>query len=258
MKNPAKTVATILACLSLVPAYAQLGGRPGVGMGGPDFSGAMAKIFGDNSAFSATVEMQMQVNDQTMTMPGKLAFDQGKSRFDMDLSEMKGRQMPPEAAAQMKAMGMDKMAAISLPDKKTAYLLYPNMQAYVVMPPRNQDTAKSASDFKIESTELGKDTVDGHPCVKNKVVVTDDKGNPHNYTVWNATDLKKFPIKLETTDGGHQMTMSFKDIKLSKPDASQFDPPSSFKKYDNMGMMMQEMMKRMGGGMPGGMPPRGQ
>jgi hypothetical protein len=34
--------------------------------------------------------------------------------------------------------------------------------------------------------------------VKNKVVVT-DKGNRHDeYTVWNATDLKKFPVKVQS------------------------------------------------------------
>ena len=41
-----------------------------------------------------------------------------------------------------------------------------------------------ASDkFKLEATELGKETVAGHPCVKNKVIVTDDKGDKHESTV---------------------------------------------------------------------------
>ena len=43
--------------------------------------------------------------------------------------------------------------------------------------------------------------------------------------------------------------MLFKDVKLDRPDAAQFDPPAGFKKYDNtMALMQQEMMKRMGGG----------
>jgi len=41
----------------------------------------------------------------------------------------------------------------------------------------------------------------GRPsCVKNKVIVTDDKGDKHESTVWNATDLKNFPVKIETTN----------------------------------------------------------
>jgi hypothetical protein len=106
----------------------------------------------------------------------------------------------------------------------------------------------------METTELAKETVDGHACVKNKVVVTDEKGEKHESTTWNATDLKDFPIKIETTEQGTPMTMSFKNVKLAKPQASQFEPPAGFKKYDNfMTMMQEEMSKRMGGG--AGMPP---
>jgi hypothetical protein len=49
--------------------------------------------------------------------------------------------------------------------------------------------------------------------------------------------------------------MLFKNVSLTKPAASLFDPPAGFKKYDNIQQLMQqEMMKRMGGGM--GMPPK--
>jgi hypothetical protein len=43
--------------------------------------------------------------------------------------------------------------------------------------------------------------------------------------------------------------MLFKDVKLVKPEASQFEPPAGATKYDSMMNMMQnEMMKRRGGG----------
>jgi hypothetical protein len=146
---------------------------------------------------------------------------------------------------------MDKMVNIALPDKKVHYLVYPNMQSYAQMPIQNEEAAKPESDFKVEITELGKETVDGHPCVKNKAVVTDKEGNKLESTVWNATDLKDFPIKIETTERGHKVTMLYKDVKLSKPDASQFEPPSDYKKYDSpMALMMQQGMMR---GRPGGM-----
>lgn len=238
-----------LLCLNLT-AHAQMGPPHG-----PRFGGAMDKLFGHNQSFSATLDMQMKTSAEgnTMDMPGTIYFDSGQSRFEMNMSEMKGHQMPPETAAHMKAMGMDKMVTITLPQDKTAYLIYPDMQAYVEMPVAN--TEADTNDFKMETTELGKETVDGHPCVKNKVVMTDPEGNQHESTVWNATDLNNFPVKIEQNGEGHQVTMMFKDIKLSKPDASLFKPPTGFTKYDSMqAMMQQEMMKRMGGGMPGGMP----
>jgi hypothetical protein len=151
---------------------------------------------------------------------------------------------------------MDRMIAISRPDTKTAFVIYPGLEAYAAMP--MDDTSATAPDsaFKIKTTELGKETIDGHPCVKNKTIVTDEQGTNHESTVWNATDLKNFPVKIETSEQGNQVTMVFKDVKLAKPDAKQFEPPASFKKYDDMRAMMQaEMMKRMGGGAggPGGM-----
>jgi Domain of unknown function (DUF4412) len=258
MKNRSQALTIVVLCLNLIPAYAQMGGPGGgPGMQGPELGGGMAKLFGKNSAFSATLDMQIQdpANGRTMTMPGKMSADQGKSRFEMDMAQMKGVDMPADAMGQMKSMGMDKITMISRPDKKLTYMIYPGLQAYFETPIRNPEAAMPESDFKMETTELGKETVDGHPCVKNKAVVTDEKGNQHESTVWNATDLKDFPIKIETTENGRTMTMLFKDVKLAKPEAGQFEPPADFKHYDSMmALMQQEMMKRMGGGM--GMPPQ--
>jgi hypothetical protein len=151
-------------------------------------------------------------------------------------------------------MGMNSMVMISRPDKKISYMIYPGMQAYAENPLQDRETTASAADFKVETTELGKDTVDGHPCVKTKFIVTDDQGAKHESVVWNATDLKKFPVKIETVQQGQTMTILFKDVNLAKPDAGLFDPPSDYTKYDSMQAMMRaQMMKRMGGGV--GMPP---
>jgi uncharacterized protein DUF4412 len=244
--------------LSTLPALAQ----PGMmgGPRGPQFSGAMSKLFGDNTAFSASLENEINLSsqgeDMKMTLPGKLAFDSGKARFEMDLTQMKGGPMPPGAAEQIKAMGMDKMVVISRPEKKMSYMIYPNLQSYAEMAIEDPDAAKTAADFKIETTALGKETIDGHACVKNKAIVTDGKGEKHESTVWNATDLKNFPVKIETSEEGTKIVMVFKDVKLAKPAATSFEPPTDYKKYDNMMTMMQEqVMKRMGGprGAGGGM-----
>ena len=188
-----------------------------------------------------------------MSMPGKLAYLEGKARFEMDMTQMRSGRIPPEAAEQMKAMGMGNMIIISRPDKKLAYMIYPGMKAYTENETKDLEDAKAADKWKIESTELGKETVAGHPCVKNKVIVTDDKGDKHESTVWNATALKQFPVKIEINERNTPVTMTFKDIKLAKPDSAQFDPPKDFKRYDNMQALFQEeMMKRLGG--PGGLP----
>jgi hypothetical protein len=231
---------------------AQMGRMPS-----PGYDSAMAKLFGDNSSFSADVEIQTDASaHEAMTIPGKMTVDSGKSRFEMNLADAKGGQMSPATVDQMKAMGMEKTITISRPDTKLVYMIYPGLSGYVATPLQDSNASKPDSAFKVETTELGKETIDGHPCIKNKVVVTDDQGKSHESTVWNATDLKKFPVKIVTTERGNTATMLFKNVNTAKPDATLFDPPSDYKKYDSMQtMMMEQMKKRMGGmNMPPGHP----
>lgn len=253
MKKHLPIIVLITLGFGLLSAPAQFGPRSGA-PSGPNFGGATGKLFGDNQAFTARLELQSTTSSgDDITMPGKISFDSGKSRFEMSMAEMKGAKMKPGTAAQMKSMGLDQIITISRPDKKSACLIYPGLASYVDSPVTQTEAAPAPGDYKIETTELGKDTVDGHDCVKNKVIVTDKDGNKHESTVWNATDLKNFPVKIQSNEGGQSSTMLFKDVSLERPDASVFEVPSGYTKYDDMPTMMRtEMMKKMVGGM--GMP----
>jgi len=252
MKKLLLLTATII-CLGLAPAFAQFG--MGGGGQGPRFDGAMDKLFGDTRAFAAVLEVQTDAGKgDSVTMPGKFNFDAGKSRFEVNLSEVKGSAIPPDAAQQLKAMGMDMTIFISRPDLKLSYMVYPGLNSYAELVSQDTSASINPDDYKIETSELGKETVDGHECVKNKATVTDKDGNKHEFTIWNATDLKKFPVKIITDEQGRSSTMLFKNVSLIKPAASLFEAPSGLTKYDNVQTMMQtEMMKKMGGGM--GAPP---
>jgi hypothetical protein len=262
MKKNLCLIAGLVVSLNLISLHAQPGpaSRPGMGMSGgpgaPTISDAMARLFGKNSTFTANMETLMTSPSQKepVTMPGKIAYDSGKSRTEMNMSEWKGMSLRPEAIEHMKAMGMDSMVLISQIGSPVIYTVFPGLKAYTESPVRDPGTNES-SDFKVETTEMGKETVDGHPCVKKKMVVTDSKDKKHEFMVWSATDLKDFPVKIETLESDNKVTLSFRDVKFAKPDASLFEPPSDYTKYtDQMEMMRQEMMKRMPQGGMGGMP----
>lgn len=242
MKNHL-TIAALVFCAALTSTQAQprmMGASPH----GPDFSGATGKLFGDNASFSATLEMQTGQGTDKNSFGGSLAVSEGKSRFEMDMTKAAGSHMNAQQTAAMQSMGMGNLVMISRPDLKVSRMYYPGLNAYVEN--STSDTAATApASYKTEITKLGEETVDGHPCVKNKVVVTDDKGNQSESTVWNATDVKNFPVKIEQTRSGSTTTMLFHDIKLDKVAADKFEVPAGTTKYDNMGaMMQQEMMKR--------------
>ncbi|HVU07053.1 MAG TPA: hypothetical protein VHG89_00760 [Verrucomicrobiae bacterium] len=246
MKKHICILISAILCAGLIPAYSQMGGQSG-----PEFNAALRQLFGDNQNFSAVVEVQTtDEGGNAFSAPGTMSFNSGKTRFDMKLSDMQSKQLNPQAIAQMKAMGMDQIVTITRPDEKVTYLVYPGMESYAQIATPNADTGKT-NNFKMETTKLGQETVDGHVCDKNKVVITDSKGEKHESTTWNATDLKNFPVKIQTTEAGHDIAMLFKNVSLAKPDSSLFDPPAGFTKYDNVQEMMRaQFMKKMGGGQP--------
>lgn len=232
---------------SAVAAFAQME-MPGSTAG---INAALAKLFGDVKAFSAKSEVQVFDKDQKekVSMPMDFALLDGKMRVEVDMTRMKNKDVPAEAAASMKQFGMDRIVSVILPDKKSTYIIFPGMQSYVNMPLPKQDQETYEKNPKIEKTVIGKETLDGHPCVKHKVVITDDQGRHHEATVWNASDLKDFPVQILTKEKDDTVMLRYRQVQFARPDAKQFEPPADFKAYDDMQSLMQGvMMKMMGSG----------
>lgn len=237
-------LAVLVACT--LPALAQMGGQST-----PGLNAALTKLFGSTTAFSAKCEVSVLDKNQKekMSMPMDYRLLDGKLRVEVDMTAMKGAGMKPEQAAMMKQMGMDRIISLVLPDKKTMNIIYPAMQAYVTMPLSKQDAAVLEQEPKIERSVLGKETVDGHPCEKTKVTITDANGKKTEVFVWNATDLKDFPIKIQAAENNDTVLMRYKNIQFAKPDAKQFDLPAGYTSHNSMeaftGAMMQKMMSGM-------------
>ena len=253
-----------VALVTMIGAATAFGAQGAIGRGPRDPGEQLAKLFGKNTAFTAdaTVTLKDPSGKELPAMDFTYAMLDGKVRTDMDMGKVHGASMSPQAMSQMKSMGMDRIVHIFLPDKKVAYMIYPGMKAYCAMDLSKTSAQKEGKEPKIEKTELGKETVEGHPCVKSKVVVTQDDGKTFESLQWQATDLKNFPIKSEmTSEDGSVVTTLFKNVNQSKPDASLFEPPADFKKYDTIQELMmsnmQHMMAAPGGnpGMGGGQQP---
>jgi hypothetical protein len=239
MKQRSLSMALLFAALTFVHAQA---GPPNSGI-----NASLLKWFGDTKAFTAKGEVRMTDagGKEISSMPVTWMLLDGKLRTEMDMGQMKGANMPAEALGMLKQTGMDKMHMLVTPEKKTTLVVYPGLQAYAPVP----DETTSAAEAKIETTELAKETVDGHPCVKKKLSTTDAKGKVEEAIVWSATDLKGFPIKLETKQQNTTLHMRFDTPSFDKPDAKLFEPPASYTRHENIqGLMQAAMMKMLGGG----------
>jgi hypothetical protein len=248
MRNSLLSLAALLICG--VRTFAQMGGPSG----GANFDNGMDKLFDSNPVFTATLQSAINTPNGPMDISSKMYFDHGNSRTDMNMDNAQGASLPPGALAQMKAFGMDQINTIAPATKTNVFLIYPNIHAYLSMP----TVASGQSTNDVQITKIGSDTVDGHPCIENKVIVMAGD-QPHEFTVWNATGLKNFPVKISISEQGTSVTMSFQNISFDPIDASTFQPPAGDTRYDSIQALMQTVMMNHAGGAPApGAPPPGQ
>lgn len=252
-----KNLGAILLCgygLIATPflSYAQ-GLMPGGSAAPGSFNPHVRKLLGEITAFTCRLEQRILDKSQKETMSSSMNFAllDGKARMEIDMTTIKTDKSPADMAAMVKQMGMDQIISISLPEKKSVLQIYPNLKSFVEMPLPPESNDVPGKEPKIQKTELGKETIDGHPCVKNKVVITEESGRKFEALVWNATDMKNFPVQMQFADKGNTSIFTYKDVKLERPSASLFEAPSDFTRHQNLqAMIMQKMMQNQGGGMP--------
>ena len=248
MKKSHLILAAVVS-LSGIPVFAQMGG----GGPGASFGNGMEKLFDANPVFTATMQTRIEGPNGPMTVKSKMFFDHDNTRTEMNMADAQGGNLPPDAVSQMRALGMDKVVSIGLSDKKSVYMIYPNIRSYVAMDiPESAGPVTNA--YQTGTTKLGEETVDGHACVKNKAEVwSGDETN--EFTVWNATDLNNFPIQITMSQQDMSVTINFQNVSFDKLDISLFQPPAGYTRYGNIQDLMQSAIMNHPGGMPGMPPP---
>jgi hypothetical protein len=233
---------------ALVVARPMIAQLPGGGQAG--WNAATLKLFSDVPAFTSKTEIRLQQKGSTepLTMVVDFALLDGKVRLDLDLNTIKSKQLPAETMASFKAAGLDKLATVVRPDRKSALLIYPGVRGYVEMPMPPEEAAEVDRKFKLEKTRLGRETVDGHSCEKNKVVISADTGGKHEAIVWYAADLNNFPLRVQMIHEGATVVMDYRNVKFVRTDPKQFDPPAGYTKHATAELLMQNAMMKMLGG----------
>jgi len=191
---------------------------------------AFVQLFGDVSAFSARLDTLVldKSEKESLRMPMDFAALDKKIRMDINLEQSTSRDLPASTIASLKQSGMDRMVSIFRPDKKATFVLYPAIKRYLTLPLAKGESEAMEKGLQMEKTALGKETVDGHLCVKNEVVVKNQQGPVLRATTWNAADLRDFPIQIQTKEKDTTVTMRFKQIQFAKPDPKQFEVPADY------------------------------
>jgi hypothetical protein len=139
---------------------------------------------------------------------------------------------------------MAEVVIISRPDTGYSVVVYPGLKSYAPEPSGAKPTRPDQ--FNLSSKALGKESVNGQECVKNQVTITGPDGKKVEATVWNATQLKSFPVRIRSNENGVPFTLNFNDVKFEKPAAALFEAPASFTRYDDFPSLMRGAAKRFG------------
>jgi len=187
----------------------------------PGVNVAMAKLFGANNAFTSKVDIQVldSTQKEAMRMPMLFATVDGRMRVEIDMMQVKSKSLPPDALAAFKQAGVDRVVSVIRPDKKAKYLIYMGARSLVNEPMSEEETAAAGGSFKMEKTPLGTETIDGHPCTKQRVVIKNSKDAVVlDAVTWNASDLKDFPVQISVKEEENTSILLFRDLKFKAPD----------------------------------------
>ncbi|MCW5551448.1 MAG: hypothetical protein KIS67_04695 [Verrucomicrobiae bacterium] len=221
-------------------------GRSGAAAGA-DFA-ILARLLGDHTGFTAQSDIRVYGKDQKETTSTAMTFiylDQ-KVRCEVDMTQMKHKDLPPGIAAQLQQFGMDQVVSIVRPDKQSLHVVYPKLQAYVTlpMPPEDLETAAKAT---LTKERLGTETLEGQPCIKHKVTILPPKGEKQELTVWHATNLRDFPVQTLAKRDEETVITRYRQIQFVKPEAKLFDAPANFREYTDMQSFMQGVLAKIVG-----------
>lgn len=115
----------------------------------------------------------------------------------------------------------------------TNYMVMNNM-CMQISRPTQQNPFSESQDATIDRSPGGSETVDGHSCKIENLTVTPHNGQPTKMKVWEAQDLKGFPVKIEMESSHGPVTLEYKDISLDEPAASLFSHPANCQQMPGM------------------------
>ena len=219
---------------SLVVARAQFDAP-----GSPGVSASLIRLFGTNTAFTALVEYQLlnRSNKEIVSLPMSFARLDNRIRVEIDLGRMKN-QVQPDALAQVKPLGMDQIVTILRPDQRVTFQAFPKLKAFVKLPMPPAEIDSFLKPAKMERASLGQEKMQGFTCTKYRVVAYDEKGKRHEATVWNAPELRDFPVCVATKEGTETAVMRFRQVLFNRSEAVKFEPPAGFEESSDMQALM--------------------
>ena len=133
---------------------AALAQMPGGDKSAGGMNPSMTRFFGSNTNFVARAEVHVLDKLQRETTGMTMGFEMlgSKIRVDINMAEVKSKEMSPEFAATMKQIGMDQMTTIELPEKKSIITIYPGLKSYTESPMPKDEVEGAFRTYKTDKS----------------------------------------------------------------------------------------------------------
>jgi hypothetical protein len=232
MKHLLKLTAGILFLAGNFLVQAQFrapGGLP------PGFHHALLDVLAGGPPFSGRAQIQLSnsPDKEPISISCNVAVLSGNMRLEVD-SFVPGSNMPPAEAANLKDMHS---ISILRPDKNRMYLVFPDYGSYVELAYSTSSGTDASPPPLINKIPLGKEAVGDQPCNKSQWNITESNGEKYDITVWAATNLNNFPIRIKV--GPPAALVEFQDLHMEAPDSSLFELPAGYTKYEGIQKIIQ-------------------
>jgi hypothetical protein len=124
---------------------------------------------------------------------------------------------------------------------RAGYIVDETMQAYAPITSNIQVT-----NLVIDPERMGpiSEKVDGHPCKRTDVTLALSGGADAQFTVWRATDLKGWPVRIKALNGMPRFTLDLSGFRQETFPREIFLPPDGFTKYADAETMRAELVTR--------------
>ena len=161
-----------------------------------------------------------------MAMQGKMYYSPGMERRE---SEQDG----------------DKSIMIVRHDKKVVWMLMTEQNAYMENPIPKAGNSGDLSAFKLKTTRVGNETMNGVKTTKSKLIMTGPRGQKMGGFIWTSKEGIAVKVDAIAVDkkSKERFKMELKNLQVGKQDHALFEIPADYTKMD-----MGGMGKLMGGG----------
>ena len=212
----------------------------------PFFAAALSEFFTDSRDYSAHAELILPDQRRGDSIPIGLAVSEGRMRWQVNFNQVRSARFPPERIAMLRQMNLDS-AVVWLKPGEDLKVALPRLKAWAqTPPPKIKEIEDRAADKQggLKKTAVGREVIDGHPCVKYMLTVPEES-NPNQVALtWEATDLQNLPIKILVKTEGKIHGFQLRNVKLGKVDERHFLPPAEFAKKPSMTALIQEGIMR--------------